>query len=773
MSGILRLESLTKGNTLKQGDKTPLKYRLFDADGEKINIAGKTAKVRLVYPDFLTIGYEKDGLTVAQDDTVTFTIDKVIPAKLYHVEIIVDDKFIFPSRSDESKFTVDKSSLGTETNIIEIVGVDAVVRKAVDLINKDPNLIIDEDKLVGDIISNTGIGSIEEYHQQFNDVIKELSEEKDYHSLPEIAGARRGYTTLGESLQNLSVSMLNPNLGKLTQVHLSDELLAQIAGDAAVNAVPADGSLTTAKYADKSVTLDKTNFINSSVNLFNKNTAHKQIGGYYAGGDFVERADFDTYFVRVKPEMVITTNTTPVNNISFWDESFNYLTFVSYSQTMSVPDNINIAWVSLPVSTSLNVDEVMVVEGESLPETYIPYLHTLSDYIGVSSGALDPLVDKDIVSKNIFNKDTVRIGYEVNGINLQVQVQGDSAVSANINVEGMSSVYISGLPTYNIGGSKSLGRDRYYAFYDVNGVPITGSLGLIPRSVTGQSIDVPDNAKELVFTIYQRKTTPEPVDVSKIMVEERRTKSRFEPYEFGMVGIAGYRFETGTPDENLPTEGKVGLFFGDSITQTAVVSDSGAEYDEARRSNWPNFAYGMLKLGGMWNYAQSGASFKDRSLQPRQYLGHQVDTAISNDRPADIIVVSCGTNDGAEAIGDYDIAMSKSSLSELDTTNLYESIRYSFWKLRTHYPDATMYAALPIQRVAREQPEELIEAITKMAHRYNFIIIDGLRESGIVRDFEVSGGNGRYLEDGLHPNVDGQIKMAKLYSRVIKNTYTP
>ena len=174
MSGILRLESLTKGNTLKQGDKTPLKYRLFDADGENLNIAGKSAKVRLVYPDFLTIGYEKDGLTVAHDDTVTFTIDGVIPSRIYHVEIIVDDQFIFPSRADEAKFTVDKSSLGTESNIIEIIGVDAVVRKAVDLINSDPNLIVDEDRIVNDIISSTGIGSLEEYNQQFNDVIADV-----------------------------------------------------------------------------------------------------------------------------------------------------------------------------------------------------------------------------------------------------------------------------------------------------------------------------------------------------------------------------------------------------------------------------------------------------------------------------------------------------------------------------------------------------------------------------------------------------------------------
>ena len=119
---------MTKGNTLKQGDKTPLKYRLFDADGEKLNIAGKSAKVRLVYPDFLTIGYEKDGLNVSQDDTVTFTIDSVIPSRIYQVEIIVDGKFVFPSRADEAKFTVDKSSLGAETNIIEVIGKDILVR---------------------------------------------------------------------------------------------------------------------------------------------------------------------------------------------------------------------------------------------------------------------------------------------------------------------------------------------------------------------------------------------------------------------------------------------------------------------------------------------------------------------------------------------------------------------------------------------------------------------------------------------------------------------
>ena len=61
---------------------------------------------------------------------------------------------------------------------------------------------------------------------------------------------------------NVSVADINKNLGKIDQTFLSDELLQQIAGNAPINAVPADGSLTTKKYADESVTLDKTDFKN-------------------------------------------------------------------------------------------------------------------------------------------------------------------------------------------------------------------------------------------------------------------------------------------------------------------------------------------------------------------------------------------------------------------------------------------------------------------------------------------------------------------------------
>ena len=80
----------------------------------------------------------------------------------------------------------------------------------------------------------------------------------------EVRGAKRGYSTLAESINNLSVNMINKNLGKLDQTFMTDELLQQIAGNTPINAVPADGSLTTPKYADKSITVEKTDFIEVS-----------------------------------------------------------------------------------------------------------------------------------------------------------------------------------------------------------------------------------------------------------------------------------------------------------------------------------------------------------------------------------------------------------------------------------------------------------------------------------------------------------------------------
>ena len=59
---------------------------------------------------------------------------------------------------------------------------------------------------------------------------------------------------------DVSVSDINTNLGKIGLPHLSEEVISAITGDANVNSIPEDGSVTTSKVADKAIEPDKTNF---------------------------------------------------------------------------------------------------------------------------------------------------------------------------------------------------------------------------------------------------------------------------------------------------------------------------------------------------------------------------------------------------------------------------------------------------------------------------------------------------------------------------------
>ena len=127
----------------------------------------------------------------------------------------------------------------------------------------------------------------------------------------EVSMARKHFKNLAARLdasdadmRNISVDWINKNLGKLDQTYMSDEFLQQIAGNSPVNAVPADRSLTTSKYADKSVTAIKTNFA-KPLNLASKNLIYgKAILG--SAGDY-QFANLDSGVVDI---LKVDPNTT-------------------------------------------------------------------------------------------------------------------------------------------------------------------------------------------------------------------------------------------------------------------------------------------------------------------------------------------------------------------------------------------------------------------------------------------------------------------------------
>lgn len=67
-------------------------------------------------------------------------------------------------------------------------------------------------------------------------------------------------TSIGNKMdrgESIKVSQIDKNSGKLDQTYMSEEFLRQMAGNTPINAIPADGSLTTSKYADESITKNK------------------------------------------------------------------------------------------------------------------------------------------------------------------------------------------------------------------------------------------------------------------------------------------------------------------------------------------------------------------------------------------------------------------------------------------------------------------------------------------------------------------------------------
>jgi lysophospholipase L1-like esterase len=354
------------------------------------------------------------------------------------------------------------------------------------------------------------------------------------------------------------------------------------------------------------------------------------------------------------------------------------------------------------------------------------------------------------ISRNLFDKTAITTGYEVYNDG-SFHVESDSVITDYIKVSG-AYVYVSGLTTYT-------GLDRNYAFYDTDKVYVTGSRSSIWLGFTERGIPIPTGAVYFVMSVYQRKTGEEVVDLDTIQIELNGQKTDYVAYEEGVNQLKTYKigFDASDTTVAVSTTGKNLLIFGDSIAETATVSDDGATYEEGTRSNWPKYSKPALQVAGMYNYAKSGATFLDRAeIEARQKMSVQINTAIANNRLGDIIVFNCGTNDGDQTLGVYATVMAKATINDLVRDNVYESLRWAYWRVKTAYPNAICFQILPTQTACYDVDPDLLDAITIMAKRYNFILIDAFSESGIVKEFEVDGSEGRYLSDGLHPNTAGQ-----------------
>lgn len=112
MKNVLELQGSEDGNRIKQGDLSTMRYILKDANEDDLKLKDLDATIYLSTKQQKVIyKYKTYVREVNGQYCVDFRIENIIPSNTYVLEVLVDNRYIFPS--DNSKeITVTPSVIG-------------------------------------------------------------------------------------------------------------------------------------------------------------------------------------------------------------------------------------------------------------------------------------------------------------------------------------------------------------------------------------------------------------------------------------------------------------------------------------------------------------------------------------------------------------------------------------------------------------------------------------------------------------------------------------
>lgn len=129
----------------------------------------------------------------------------------------------------------------------------------------------------------------------------------------------------------------------------------------------------------------------------------------------------------------------------------------------------------------------------------------------------------------------------------------------------------------------------------------------------------------------------------------------------------------------------------------------------------------------------------------------------------DVFAFAMGTNDEIDKLGDAEKALIGKALDGNNNIDLFTEAGAMRWCIQTiaeNFPDARIFVLTPIQTADPDHnakiEKQINEIFTKIAGGMSVQLIDCFHGCGICEKFEVKGGEGRYLRDGLHPKENGQ-----------------
>ncbi len=141
----------------------------------------------------------------------------------------------------------------------------------------------------------------------------------------------------------------------------------------------------------------------------------------------------------------------------------------------------------------------------------------------------------------------------------------------------------------------------------------------------------------------------------------------------------------------------------------------------------------------------------------------------------DIFAFATGTNDDINHLGNAEKALQGKSLDCVDLFNEAGAMRWCLQRIMEEFPNARVFVLTPLQTANPEhnhKTEIQIETVMKkIAGAMGAQVIDCYNNCGICEKFEVIGGEGRYLADGLHPKQNGQNLQGAYVAKEIRNNY--
>ena len=331
---------------------------------------------------------------------------------------------------------------------------------------------------------------------------------------------------------------------------------------------------------------------------------------------------------------------------------------------------------------------------------------------------------------------------------------------------------------------------RHFVFYDKNKIFISGTntpSEATRENIKGYGVSVPSNAKYVVLNVRENEQDEFLLQVRNESESVRIPELIIGKHQIVDDGFYGY-------DEDKHLQGKVGVAFGDSITQGGTYTDyisnvTGANYinvgfgstrlARTNRENYPWKDIGMCDLtdaitSGNWALTDSAIAEIDA------YYGNTTYSTIYNRlksidfNTVDFITFMYGTNDANNSV--FEIGTPDST----DTYTVNGALNYILQTLITTYPHIKVYALSPIFRQTlsgwgdgdsdnSKLPNgvylyDIAQAIVDKAKEYHIPVKDMYNESGINR-YNAD----HFLKDGVHPGDAGNQLMNEVIYKYLQS----